>query len=71
REGKYEEAEKILLKAYDNLLVKRGKDDRLTISDLKIMIKNYEIWGKKDKAMKYRELLSNADADKLDVTATP
>ena len=71
REGKYEQAEKLLLGAYKNLLDKRGKDDRLTISTIKMLVKNYELWGKKNEAKKYRELLSKADADKLDATATP
>jgi eukaryotic-like serine/threonine-protein kinase len=71
REGKYEQAEMILLKSYNNLLDKRGKDDRLTISTIKILVKNYELWGKKDLANKYIEILSSADADKLDATATP
>ena len=69
REGKFEEAEKILLKAYDNLLDKRGKDDRLTISTIKLLIKNYEAWGKQNQAQIYRQKLTNAD--QLDATATP
>lgn len=71
REGKYEQAESILLKSYNNLLDKRGKEDRLTISTIKMLIKNYELWGKKDQANKYMETLSSVDADKLDATATP
>ena len=71
REGKYKEAEEILLKAYNNLLNKRGKDDRLTISTIKMLVKNYELWGRNNEAQKYREMLSKADADKLDATATP
>lgn len=70
-EGKYEQAERILLKSYNNLLNKRGKDDRLTISTVKMLVKNYELWGKKEQAKKYIEILSNADTDKLDATATP
>jgi len=57
KEGKYEEAEKVLLKAYNNLLDKRGAEDRLTISALKILIKNYEHWGKQDKSQRYSEIL--------------
>ena len=71
REGKYEQAEKLLLGAFKNLLDKRGKDDRLTISTIKMLIKNYERWGKKDQAEKFVKLLSAADADNLDATATP
>lgn len=71
REGKHEQAEGILLKSYNNLLDKRGKDDRLTISTIKMLVKNYELWGKQDQAKKYMEILSNADTDKLDATATP
>ena len=57
REGKYERAEKILLKAYDNLLNKRGSNDRLTISTLKTLIKNYELWGKSNRADKYKGIV--------------
>ena len=58
REGKYEAAEKLLLKAYNNLLDKRGKDDRLTISTLKMVIKNYELWGKQTQADEYKKNLN-------------
>jgi tetratricopeptide (TPR) repeat protein len=58
REGKYGEAEKLLLKAYNNLLDKRGKDDRLTISTLKMVIKNYELWGKQMQADEYKKNLN-------------
>jgi serine/threonine-protein kinase len=58
REGKYGQAEKILLKAYNNLLDKRGKDDRLTLSTMKLLIKNYEQWGKTGKARKYKDILN-------------
>ncbi|MBT8379930.1 MAG: serine/threonine-protein kinase [Ignavibacteria bacterium] len=71
REGRYEEAENILLKAYDNLLDKRGKDDRLTISSVKMLIKNYELMGKKNIAQKYRQKLRKNDADQLDATTLP
>lgn len=71
REGKHEQAEGILLKSYNNLLDNRGKNDRLTISTLKMLVKNYELWGKQDQAKKYMEILSNAEIDKLDATATP
>ena len=71
REGKYVEAEKILLRAYDNLLEKRGNDDRLTISTIKMIIKNYEFWGRNNDAKKYQDLLSIADANQLDAMATP
>lgn len=47
RGGKYEQAEKLLLGAYKNLLDKRGKEDRLTTSTIKMLVKNYERWGKK------------------------
>jgi len=46
----YEEAEEILLKAYDNLSIKKGENDRMTLSVLKMLITNYEAWGKIDKA---------------------
>lgn len=71
REGKYEQAENILLISYNNLLDKRGKDDRLTISTLKMLVKNYELWGKQDQVKKYMEILGNAGVDILDATATP
>ena len=71
REGKYEQAEKLLLGAYKNLLDKRGKEDRLTISTIKMLIKNYEQWGKKNQAENFVKLLSSADANNLDATATP
>lgn len=71
REGKHEQAEGILLKSYNNLLDKRGRDDRLTISTIKMLVKNYELWGKKDQAKKYKDILSSSDAGKLDATATP
>ena len=71
KEKKFEPAEKILLKAYKNLLDKRGKNDRLTISTVKMLVKNYESWGRNNEALKYRQLLSKSDEDKLDATATP
>jgi tetratricopeptide (TPR) repeat protein len=71
RGDKYEQAEKLLLGAYKNLLEKRGKDDRLTISTIKMLIINYERWGEKDQAKKFVELLSPADVIQLDATATP
>jgi hypothetical protein len=36
-----------------------------------MLVKNYELWGKQDQAKKYMEILSNAEIDKLDATATP
>jgi hypothetical protein len=59
------------LLAYDNLLDKRGNGDRLTVSTIKMLIKNYELWGKSNQAEKYAEMLSETDANQLDVTATP
>ena len=59
------------MKAYNNLLDKRGKDDRLTISTIKMLIKIYERWGKKDQAEKFVKMLSSADANNMDATATP
>ena len=41
-----------------NLLDKRGKDDRLTLSTMKLLIKNYEQWGKTGKARKYKDILN-------------
>jgi len=71
REGKYEEAEELLLLAYDNLLDKRGNDDRLTVSAIKMLIKNYELWGKNDQAKKYIDILSMSDADQMEVMVIP
>ncbi len=71
RDGRYEEAEKVLLKAYKNLMHKRGKEDRLTISTIKSLVRNYELWGKPNQAQMYREMLSETDANQLDVMATP
>jgi eukaryotic-like serine/threonine-protein kinase len=56
-EGKYKIAEEILLKAYKNLQVKRGEKDRLTISTLKAIIKNYKKWGITEKADDYNKKL--------------
>ena len=71
RGGKYEQAEELLLGAYKNLLDKRGKEDRLTTSTIKMLITNYERWGKKNQAENFVKLLSSADANNLDATATP
>ncbi len=57
REGRFRDAEEVLLKAYQNLLQKRGKNDRLTIGSIKSLITNYRKWGKKDKANEYQKLL--------------
>ena len=57
REGKYKQAENILLGAFNNFVDKRGSDDRLTMSTLKTLIRNYELWGKQLKADEYREVL--------------
>ena len=57
REGKFNKAENLLLKAYKNLLDKRGKDDRITIGAIKILIENYKLWGKSEQAAKYEKLL--------------
>ena len=59
RQGKFEKAERVLLKAYQNLLEKRGKNDRLTTSALKSLIKNYRAWNKPDKADDYEKILIN------------
>ena len=50
---KYDEAEKILLEAFDNLLEKKGKDDQLTANALNALIKNYKLLGKPNKADEY------------------
>jgi len=71
REGKYEQAEKLLLGAYRNLLDKRGKDDRLTINTIKMLIKNYKLWGRENEAEKFEKLLSSTDANNLDATVIP
>jgi tetratricopeptide (TPR) repeat protein len=68
KEGKYEQAEKILLQAYNNLLDKRGKEDRMTITALKRLIKNYELWGKSNQADIYREKLNPISVNTEDVT---
>lgn len=60
-EGRYGEAEKLLLGAYKNLVATRGNNDRLTRSALRSIIKNYERWGKQTKANEYRALFSQAD----------
>lgn len=71
REGKYEDADKILLKSYNNLLDKRGRNDRLTISNVKMIINNYEQWGKNDRAKEYLDMLGESEIDQLDQTAVP
>ncbi len=55
KEKKYKSAEEVLQGAYNNLLTTRGKEDRLTISALKLIIQNYKKWGKPGVARKYEE----------------
>ena len=58
-EGKYKEADSILFNSYKNLLDKRGKEDRLTISSAKLLIKNSKEWGKTDKLKKYNSMIGD------------
>ena len=46
------------MKAYNNLLDKKGRDDRLTNSTLKMLIKIHEFWGKENQVQEYHEMLS-------------
>jgi eukaryotic-like serine/threonine-protein kinase len=59
REGKFTEADSILLNSYKNLLDKRGKGDRLTETAANLLIKNSEAWGKKEKVKEYKMMLNN------------
>jgi tetratricopeptide (TPR) repeat protein len=61
---KYDEAEKLLLESYDNLLEKKGKDDQLTTDALNALIKNYKLWGKHNKAEEYIRKLNEVTAGK-------
>jgi len=62
-EGRYAEAEKLLLEAYKNLVDKKGSRDNLTRYALKSIIKNYERWGKKNKAKDFKVILGDVDTN--------
>jgi serine/threonine-protein kinase len=61
---KYDEAEKLLLESYTNLLEKKGKDDQLTTNALNALIKNYKLLGKQNKADEYNKKLNVTTAGK-------
>lgn len=65
RMGQFGDAEALLLKAYKNMIEKRGNNDRLTISTLKALIKNYKNWGKKKKAEVYEKMLPALTQEKV------
>jgi hypothetical protein len=57
--GRYEEAERSLLAAHENLHAALGAQDRRLISPTKGLIELYEIWDKPDQAAQWRARLTD------------
>ncbi len=50
----YIQAEKLLVKSYNSLKERFGKDNKLTKESIKRLLKLYEAWGKNDEIKKYQ-----------------
>jgi hypothetical protein len=57
KEGKYAEAERELLGAYDVLKAARGPEDRQTVNAVRNLGDLYEAWGRRDAAASWRSRL--------------
>jgi hypothetical protein len=55
-EGRYEEAEPLLVESFELLRQERGMDFQYTQQALQTLIRFYELWERPDEAERYRRL---------------
>lgn len=64
-QGRYAEAESLLIKSYPVIEKKRGKTNRYTTKALDRIINLYRVWGKPEEAAEYEQMLPDIEEPKL------
>ena len=62
-QGRYEEAESLLLHAHNAIKSKLGAKHRSTLQAVRWLTQLYEAWGKSEKAAEYRALLPETNSE--------